>query len=351
MQVGLVGFARSGKTTIFNALTGMSAEVGGFEEKRGAHIGVVKVPDKRLEALAEIVHPQRQVQAEVTFLDFPQGVEERKGVLEGQTLTQMRELDALAQVVRVFEDPLLLSPPDPAQDLRAFHSEVILADLAVVEKRLERLKKEKEKGKEREQDLLDRCRHALEEEKPLRSLHFRPDEETILNGFAFLSQKPLLVVYNLDETEVQAALPPEIVRYVEDEGLTLVPICGKVEMEIAQLEEEEQGMFLKDLGLERSARDRFIQSAYQMLQLASFFTASGSEVRAWPIPQGSTALKAAGKVHTDMERGFIRAEVIAFDDYLHYRGEAGCREVGKMRLEGKEYSVRDGDVVHFRFKV
>ncbi len=350
MRVGLVGFARAGKTTIFNALTGMSAGVGGFAEKRGAHMGVVKVPDKRLEALAEIIHPQRQVHAEITFFDFPpKGAEERKGVLEGQTVAQMREVDALAQVVRAFVDPLSLSPPQPVQDLRAFHSEMILADLAIVEKRLDRLKKEK--GKEREQDLLERCRHILEEEKPLRSVHFQPEEETTLNGFAFLSQKPLLIVYNLDEADLQTVLPPEVVGYAEDEGLVLVPICGKVEMEIAQLEEEEQEGFLKDMGLEISARDRFIQSVYQLLSLISFFTAGRGELRAWPIPKGTSALKAAGKVHTDMERGFIRAEVITFDDYLQYRGEAGCREVGKMRLEGKEYGVRDGDVVHFRFKV
>lgn len=350
MRVGLVGFARAGKTTIFNALTGLSAEVGGFEEKRGVHIGVVKVPDRRVGALAEIVRPQRQVHTEITFLDFPpQGAEEKKGVLEGQTVAQMRELDALAQVVRAFVDPLSLSPPDPVQDLRAFHSEMVLADLTVIEKRLDRLKKEK--GKEREQDLLERCRLTLEEEKPLRSLHFLPDEETILSGFAFLSQKPLLIVYNLAEADLLTSLPPEVVRYAEDAGLMLVPICGKVEMEIAQLEEEEQGAFLKDLGLEVSARERFIQSAYQMLHLVSFFTTGGGEVRAWPVPRGTSAVKAAGKVHTDMERGFIRAEVITFDDYLHYHGEAGCREAGKMRLEGREYVVQDGDVVRFRFKV
>jgi ribosome-binding ATPase YchF (GTP1/OBG family) len=191
----------------------------------------------------------------------------------------------------------------------------------------------------------------LEEEKPLRSLQLLPHEETILSGFAFLSQKPLLIVYNLAEADLLTSLPPEVVRYAQDEGFVLVPICGKVEMEIAQLEEEEQGAFLKDLGLEVSARERFIQSVYQILRLVSFFTTGGGEVRAWPIPQGTTALKAAGKVHTDMERGFIRAEVIAFDDYLRYRGEAGCREAGKMRLEGKEYGVQDGDVVRFRFKV
>jgi GTP-binding protein YchF len=348
MKVGLVGFARSGKTTIFNALTGLSAEVGGFEKKHEAAIAVVKVPDPRIDALAAIVHPERNKYAEVTFLDFPPS-EERKAALETQSLVQMRESDALAQVVRAFDDPLASTPPDPVRDLRAFHSELILADLAVIEKRLERLKKEK--GKERERDLLERCQHVLEAERLLRGETFTPEEQTLLSGFAFLSQKPLLVVYNLAENALHDPLPVPVVEYTEAARLAVVPICGKVEMEIAQLEEEERGAFLADLGLLDSARDRFIQSAYALLNLISFFTAGPMEARAWTITRGTTAVKAAGKIHSDIERGFIRAEVIAYEDYIRYRGEVGCREAGKMRLEGKEYVMQDGDVVHFRFKV
>ncbi|HKA55289.1 MAG TPA: DUF933 domain-containing protein, partial [Candidatus Binatia bacterium] len=230
-----------------------------------------------------------------------------------------------------------------------FHTELILADLAVIEKRLERLKKEK--GKEREKELLEKCQKVLEEEQPLRSVPFLTEEQALLSGFAFLSQKPLLIVYNLAEGTLHDPLPPPVAAYTKSQGLTVVPICGKVEMEIAQFEEEERGAFLADLGLTDSARDRFIQQAYAMLNLISFFTAGPMEARAWTITRGTTAVKAAGKIHSDIERGFIRAEVIAYDDYIRYRGEAGCREAGKMRLEGKDYVMQDGDVVHFRFKV
>jgi len=348
MKVGLVGFARSGKTTIFNALTGLSAEVGGFEQKREAAIAVVKVPDVRIDALAEIVHPERNKYAEVTFLDFPPS-EERKAALETQALVQMRESEALAQVVRAFDDLLATTSADPVRDLRAFHSELILADLAVIEKRLERLRKEK--GKEREQELLEKCQAILEEEKPLRNVSLLPEEQTVLSGFAFLSQKPLLIVYNMEERDLHTPLPSSLVEYAQHEQLTVVPICGKVEMEIAQLDEEERGAFLADLDLQDSARDRFIQHAYTLLDLMSFFTAGPMEARAWTITRGTPAVKAASKIHSDIERGFIRAEVIAYDDYIRYRGESGCREAGKMRLEGKEYIMQDGDVVHFRFKV
>ena len=348
MKVGLVGFSRAGKTTIFNALTGLSAEVGGFEKKREASIAVVKVPDPRVDALAEIVHPERNKYAEVTFLDFPPP-EERKTGLETEALVQIRECEALTQVVRGFEDPAVATPADPVRDLRNFQSELILADLAVIEKRLERVKKEK--GKEREKELLEKCQKALEEEKALRHLSFLPEEQGMLSGFAFLSQKPLLVVYNIDEAALNTPLPEKVTEYAASEKLTVVSICGKVEMDIAQLDEEERGVFLADLGLKESARDRFIQYAYAMLNLMSFFTAGPMEARAWTITRGTTAVKAAGKIHSDIERGFIRAEVIAYEEYIRHRGEAGCRDAGKMRLEGKEYVMQDGDVVHFRFKV
>ena len=348
MKVGLVGFARSGKTTIFNALTGLSADVGSFEKKHEAAIAVVKVPDPRVDALAEIVEPDQKKYAEVTFLDFPPS-EERKAALDTQSLTQMREVEALAQVVRAFDDPMATAPPDPLRDLRGFHSELILADMAVIEKRLERLRKEK--GKEREQALLEKCYQVLEAENALRGESFLPEEQLMLAGFAFLSQKPLMIVYNMEEGDLQQPLPAAVAAYAEEHGLTIIPICGKVEMEIAQLDEDERDMFLADLGLEQSARDRFIAHAYNLLNLMSFFTAGPMEARAWTISRGMTAVKAAGKIHSDIERGFIRAEVIAYDEYIAHKGEAGCRDAGKMRLEGKDYVMQDGDVVHFRFKV
>jgi ribosome-binding ATPase len=281
-------------------------------------------------------------------LDFPPP-EERKSGLETEALVQMREVEALAQVVRAFEDPLSSTVTDPLRELREFHTELVLADMAVIEKRLDRLKKEK--GKERERELLEKCQKILEEEKPLRNVSFLPEELVVLSGFAFLSQKPLLVVYNVAEETLKEPLPTNITEYAKSEGLIIIPVCGKVEMDIAQLEEEERGIFLADLGLQESAKDRFIQQTYALLNLMSFFTAGPMEARAWTITRGTTAVKAAGKIHSDIERGFIRAEVITYDDYIRYRGEAGCREAGKMRLEGKDYIMQDGDVVHFRFKV
>ena len=348
MKVGLVGFSRAGKTTIFNALTGLSAEVGGFEKKREASIAVVKVPDPRIDALAEIVHPERNKYAEVTFLDFPPP-EERKTGLETEALVQMRECEALTQVVRGFEDPAVATPADPVRDLRNFQSELILADLAVIEKRLERVKKEK--GKEREKELLKSARKRSKRRRhSVIPTSFLPEEQGMLSGFAFLCQKPLLVVYNIDEAALNTPLPDKVTEYAEGEKLTVVSICGKVEMDIAQLDEEERGVFLADLGLKESARDRFIQYAYAMLNLMSFFTAGPMEARAWTITRGTTAVKAAGKIHSDIERGFIRAEVIAYEEYIRHRGEAGCRDAGKMRLEGKEYIMQDGDVVHFALR-
>ena len=350
MKVGLTGFSRAGKTTLYNALTGLSAAVGGFETRHEAAMAVVKVPDPRVDALSEIVHPKEKKYAEVTFLDFPPS-QERKAALENQSLAQLREVDALAQVVRAFDDPLADEPPAPVRDLNAFQAELILADLAVIEKRMERIRKEASKDRGREMELLVRCQNTLEEERPLRGLEFLPEERTLLSGFAFLSEKPLLVVYNSDESALQEPLPADVAEYAQAENLTLVPVCGKLEMEIAQLDADERAEFLSELGLSETARDRFIRHAYDHLRLMSFFTAGPMEVRAWTITRDTAAVNAAGKIHSDIERGFIRAEVISYDDYVEHRGESGCRSAGRLRLEGKEYRVQDGDVMHIRFNV
>ncbi len=352
MKVGLTGFSRAGKTTLYNALTGLSAAVGGFETRHEAAMAVVKVPDPRVDALSDIVHPKDKKYAEVTFLDFPPS-QERKAALENQSLVQLREVDAMVQVVRAFDDPLADEPPAPVRDLGAFQAELILADLAVIEKRLERIRKEAVKAREREmeKDLLTRCLGTLEEERPLRGLDFLPEERTLLSGFAFLSEKPLLVVYNSDEAALQEPLPADVSEYAQGEDLTVVPVCGKIEMEIAQLDPGERAEFLAELGLSETARDRFIRHAYDHLRLMSFFTAGPMEVRAWTIARETAAVHAAGKIHSDIERGFIRAEVISYDDYIEHQGESGCRSAGKLRLEGKEYRVQDGDVMHIRFNV
>ena len=350
MKVGLTGFSRAGKTTLYNALTGLSATVGGFETRHEAAMAVVKVPDPRVDALSEIAHPKEKKYAEVTFLDFPPS-QERKAALENQSLAQLREVDAMAQVVRAFDDPLADEPPAPVRDLNAFQAELILADLAVIEKRLERIRKEAGKDRGREMELLVRCQSTLEEERPLRGVEFLPEERTLLSGFAFLSEKPLLVVYNSGEAALQEPLPGEVSEYAQAENLTVVPVCGKLEMEIAQLDADERAEFLSELGLSETARDRFIRHAYDHLRLMSFFTAGPMEVRAWTITRDTAAVNAAGKIHSDIERGFIRAEVISYDDYIEHRGETGCRSAGRLRLEGKDYRVQDGDVMHIRFNV
>jgi GTP-binding protein YchF len=348
MKVGIAGFPRSGKTTIFNALSGQQADVGGFTDK--VHLGSIKVPDARIDWLSEHFQPRKTTYAEMVFVDFPAPADGgSSGALDQGTLTQMREVDALVQVVRGFTDSLAAQPPDPVRDLNNFRGELVLADLAIVEKRLERLRKEK--GKEREIALLQRCRDALDAEQPLRLLDLAPEEVTALSGFGFISRLPMMLVLNVAEDDVGADLPPALRQALEADKIEGLVLSGKIEMEISALEAADRQAFLEDLGLKETARDRFIRAAYQLLDQISFLTAGEDEVRAWTIKRGTTAVKAAGKIHSDIERGFIRAEVTAFGDFQHYGSDAKCREAGKLRLEGKDYIVQDGDIVHFRFNV
>jgi len=349
MRIGIVGFPRSGKTTVFNALTGLSAEVGGFGgDPSKPNLGTIKVPDARVDALARIHNPKKTTFAEVVFVDFP-GRGDSATALNRASLVQMRDADALVLVVRDFVDPQAESPPAAVADLGRFQAELLLADLEIIEKRLERLRKEK--GKEKETALLERCREALEDERPLRRLELSEAEERDLSGFGFLSRAPLMVVVNCAEDAAGAELAAALGERLAAEQLVGIQLCAQLEMEIASLDEGDRTAFLADLGLVDAARDRFIQAAYGLLDLISFLTAGEDEVRAWPIRRGTTAVRAAGKIHSDIERGFIRAEVVAFDDFIALGTEAKCREAGKLRLEGKEYVMRDGDIVHFRFNV
>ncbi|MBI2896324.1 MAG: redox-regulated ATPase YchF [Deltaproteobacteria bacterium] len=339
MRVGLVGFKSSGKTTVFNALTGQKAEVGGYAAGK-VNLGVIKVPDPRVDALSEICKPEKTTYAEVTFADVP-GFEAGKG-LDSSALTHLRDVDAFAHVVRAFGDA-----PAAARDIRDLEVELVLADLAVVEKRLERLKKEK--GKPGEKELLEKVGAKLSAETPLRAAGLSADEEKALSSFAFLSQRPMLYVLNVSEADAGKAAGQEVVAAAA--SAPVVVLSGRAEMEIAELAPDEQTAFLADLGLGEPARARFIRACYSLLDLISMFTVGEDEVKAWTIHRGDHARKAAGKIHTDIERGFIRAEVIRYEDYVTYKTEARCREVGKLRLEGKDYVVQDGDVVHFRFNV
>lgn len=349
MKMGIAGFPGAGKTTIFNALTGLDAEVGlGSSVSGKPNLGTIKVPDQRVDRLSDLFSPKKTTYAEISFVDFPDPPGEA-GRLDPKVLTQMREVDALAHVVRAFADPTQPDAADPLRDLESFATELVIADLSIVEKRLERVKKEK--GKERERDLLVKIVAWLEEEKEVRDLELLPEEETALAGFALLTRKPRLVVVNVSEDEVASGVPADILERTRAAGLDVVLISGKVEMELAELEAEERRAFEQDLGLEQSARDRFIQASYGLLDLMSFLTAGEDEVRAWTIRRGDSALVAAGKIHSDIQRGFIRAEVMPYEALLELGSEARCREAGKLRLEGKEYVVGDGDVVHFRFNV
>lgn len=352
MKVGIVGFPRSGKSTIFAALTGQDVATGSFGEPGTVHLGTIKVPDPRVDELARRFRPRKVTYAEIVFVDFPAPPahgEAKTRALDSATVSQMRDADALVQVVRGFVDPLTGEPPSPRADLEAFQTELVLNDLVIVERRLERLKKEK--GKERERALLERLHEALEQERPLRRLNLSAEEATSLAGFGFLSRRPLMVVWNVDETQARAPMPPEVAQWLAEQEVQGLVLAGKIEMEIARLPESDRAAFLADLGLESSARDRFIRAAYELLDLISFLTAGEDEVRAWTIRRGTTAVKAAGKIHSDIERGFIRAEVLAYDDFVAFGSEAKAREGGRLRLEGKDYVVRDGDIVHFRFAV
>jgi len=338
VKIGLVGFPGSGKTTVFNALTGLSAGTG-FAAARGkTNLGTVKVPDERVVALANLFHPKKTTFAEITFSDVAAAGGGAQGQsLDDQTLAAMREVDALCQVVRGFADAAG-APPSPAAEARNLEDEMNLADLIIVEKRLERL--QREKSKSAEVPLMETLKAALEAGTPLRHLELSADQWAMLAGFRFLTAKPLLLVLNVPESDA-AAPPPE----------GFVSLAGQVEMDIAQMPAEEQQEFVASLGLSEPAIGRFIHAAYKLLDLISFLTAGEDECRAWPIRRGTTAPKAAAKIHSDIERGFIRAEVVRWEDLVHYGSEAKCREAGKLRSEGKEYVVQDGDVINFRFNV
>ena len=344
MKVGLIGHRGAGKTTIFNMLTGLQAQVGGFGAKEEVHLGVIKVPDARIDKLAAIFKPKKTTYAEIRFTDFPPSQVDETSKANAALVMQMREVDAITLVLRDFDDDT-----SPLKELNSLVTEMILADLAVVENRRARLKKEK--ARPQEQALLERCAAALENEQSLRNLKFTDDEENLASGFGFLSRKPLLVIFNRSEDKAGAELEPVYREELNRRALQGLALCGKVEMEIAQLDEHDRAAFLQEIGVTEPARERFIRAAYALLDLISFFTTGEDEVRAWTITQGTVARKAAGKIHSDIERGFIRAEVVAYDEFIVHGSEAKCREAGKLRLEGKDYVVKDGDIIHFRFAI
>ncbi len=369
MKVGIVGLPQVGKTTIFKLLTRGRVDASSWGSGREAHIGIAYVPDPRVDRLAEIVKPQKVTYATVEYVDLP-GLSrgEGKAALEGQAkematyLNGLKNVDALLHVVRGFDDPNLPhveGTVDPLRDVGLFELEIIFSDLAIVEKRLERLAKDLKKMKspelEMENEILLRFKAALETEQPLRELELTPEEEKRIRGFTFLSAKPLLLVINVGDQDA-----PKIERAVEGFGLQkqasmrnvgITAVCGKIESEIEALAPEDARMFMEDLGISGSALDRIIQKSYDLLGVFSFYTAGEPEVRAWTIPRGTTAMQAAGVIHTDIEKGFIKAEVVSFEDMVELGSFQAAKSKGVLRLEGKEYRVQKGDVILFRFNL
>jgi GTP-binding protein YchF len=365
MQIAIVGLAGSGKTTVFNTLTGGHAETGGYGGVT-LNIGVVKVPDPRLDALAAIFKPKKIVQADVTYADLPAPPPSTEGhvgteELPADHLARLRDSDALLHVVRVFEDPAnphADGSVDAARDLEQLDLEFLLADLSMAERRIERLKTSARHGNpaereaaEREDAVLRRIHAGLEAGSPIRDLDLDPDEEKAIRGFRFLTQKPVLVLLNVGEADLAKA--PELVAGVAagyDHKHALVEaLSAKIEMELGELEPDEAAVFMEELGISESGLGRVIDLSYRLLGLISFLTAGPDEVRAWPIPDGSSAVDAAGAIHTDLAKGFIRAETVGYDDLLKLGSMAEARKAGRLRSEGKTYKVRDGDVLEILF--
>ena len=358
LRAGLIGFPSTGKTALFQLLTS-APEAPRSGGKSDANVGVSRVPDERLDRLTALFNPRKRVPATVEFADIAGTGGAKGGAQALLDVAPFRNADALLHVVRMFGDPSVPHPAgsvDPARDVRAMEDELILADLGVVERRLERLERDLKKGAatdlRKEQDILIRCRAVLEEGRPFRALELPADDSKRLRGFQFLSAKPLLLVLNLDEADLPRA--DEAVKLASLEGFMsgaatrAVPICAKIELEIAQLEAADAAAFLADLGLRESGLDRVIRASYDLLGYISFFTVGEDECRAWSIPRDTTAVVAAGEIHSDISRGFIRAEVVRYEHLIARGSLAACREHGELRLEGKDYVVLDGDVINFR---
>ena len=345
MKIGLVGLPGAGKSTVFGALTGQAVQTGYSARGDRENLGSVKVPDPRVDALAGIYSPKKTIYAEISFTDLGGGHE--KGI-DRKVLNAMRNVDALCQVLRAFPDDTG-QPGEPLAEIRELETEALLADMEVVENRIAKLTKDR--SDPRALALLERVQLALEDEQPIRSLTLSDEELRSLSGYALLTLKPLLLVLNVPEDALGDEVPDDLKLQAHSRGLGLVPLSAPVEMDIAQLDEGDQREFVESLGLSEPAKNRFIRAAFELIDLISMLTAGPDECRAWPIRRGLSAPKAAGKIHSDIERGFIRAEVIPWQELVERGSESKCREAGVLRVEGKDYVIQDGDVVNFRFNV
>lgn len=357
-QAGIVGLPGVGKTSLFNLLTRAGVQIEKYQ--RQTHIGVARVPDPRLEKLGELVRPRKVTPATFEYVDIAGGLEGQ--MRDAQVRAHLRNVNVLNHVVRAFPDPDSPDPVStihPARDIDALEVEMMLADLETISRRLERLQKDLKKMKspelEGELHLLARLKEKLEKEIPLREVELREEEKKIIRGFMFLSEKPILYVLNVDEAELprigQVAALYALEARQQRPQAAVTGVCARIESELAELEPSELDEFLQNLGLREPALHRILRETYRLLGLISFFTTSDEEVRASTVRRDSSAQKAAGAVHSEMERGFIRAEVVRFDDFVKAGSFAAARDKGLLRVEGKEYRVQDGDVIHFRFAV
>ncbi|AYY66163.1 GTP-binding protein YchF [Staphylococcus hominis] len=363
LTAGIVGLPNVGKSTLFNAITKAGALAANYPFATiDPNVGIVEVPDTRLNKLTEMVEPKKTIPTTFEFTDIAgivKGASKGEG-LGNKFLSHIREVDAICQVVRAFDDENVTHVAgrvNPLDDIEVINMELVLADLESVEKRLPRIEKmarQKDKTAEMEFRILSRIKEALEEGNPVRSLDFNEEDQKYVNQAQLLTSKKMLYIANVGEDEIgddENDKVKTIREYAAKEDSEVIVISAKIEEEIATLDDEDKEMFLEDLGIEEPGLDRLIRTTYDLLGLSTYFTAGVQEVRAWTFRQGMTAPQCAGIIHTDFERGFIRAEVTSYDDYVEHGGEQGAKEAGKQRLEGKDYIMKDGDIVHFRFNV